>query len=183
MGLSADRPPAIAKGLRRCLPRAASLWGAAVPVRTPRTGHGTCHNACPATACTVQSRKMLVQLRNSSACANDCCAINVIARALRMPCTCPWHRPAVRQSGPGRLVPEVTPPLPPTPPTHPHRGGGATPRVLGRQLPLPPPPPRGLRPTVSCQRCRPQSSMGAKGARCYMNTKGAPPIPPPIRPP
>ena len=30
--------------------------------------------------------------------------------------------------------------------------GGATPRVLGRQLPLPPPPPpRGLRPTVSCQ--------------------------------
>ena len=29
-------------------------------------------------------------------------------------------------------------------------GGGATPRVLGRQLPLPPPlPPRGLRPTVS----------------------------------
>ena len=40
--------------------------------------------------------------------------------------------------------------------------GGATPRVLGRQLPLPPPPPpRGLRPTVSCQRCRPQASMGA----------------------
>ena len=41
-------------------------------------------------------------------------------------------------------------------------GGGATPRVLGRQLPLPPPsPPRGLRPTVSCQRCCPQASMGA----------------------
>ena len=40
--------------------------------------------------------------------------------------------------------------------------GGAIPRVLGRQLPLPPPPPlRGLRPTVSCQRCRPQASMGA----------------------
>ena len=36
--------------------------------------------------------------------------------------------------------------------------GGATPLVLGRQLP---PPPRGLRPTVSCQRCRPQASMGA----------------------
>ena len=55
------------------------------------------------------------------------------------------------------------------------RGGGATPRVLGRQLPLapPPPPPRGLRPTVSCQRCRPQASMGGEGARCYMSTKGA----------
>ena len=53
-------------------------------------------------------------------------------------------------------------------------GGGATPRVLGRQLPLPPPPPpRGLRPTVSCQRCCPQASMGAQGARCSMNTKGA----------
>ena len=30
------------------------------------------------------------------------------------------------------------------------RGGGGTPRVLGRSLTLPPP----LRPTVSCQRCR-----------------------------
>ena len=30
---------------------------------------------------------------------------------------------------------------------------------LGRQLPLPPPP-RRLRPTVSCQRCCPQASMG-----------------------
>ena len=28
------------------------------------------------------------------------------------------------------------------------------------------------RPTVSCQRCRPQASMGAKGARHSMNTKG-----------
>ena len=33
--------------------------------------------------------------------------------------------------------------------------------------------PRGLWTTVSCQRCRPQVSMGAKGARCSMNTKGA----------
>ena len=41
------------------------------------------------------------------------------------------------------------------------RGGGATLRVVGRHLPLPPPPPRGLRPTVSCQTCRPQASMGA----------------------
>ena len=49
-------------------------------------------------------------------------------------------------------------------------GGGATPRLLGHQLP---PPPRGLRPTVSCQRCRPQASMGAKGAQRCMNTKGA----------
>ena len=51
--------------------------------------------------------------------------------------------------------------------------GGATPRVLGRQLPLPPPPPRGLRPTISCQRCCPQASMGAEGTQCSMNTKGA----------
>ena len=42
-----------------------------------------------------------------------------------------------------------------------NKGGGATPRVLGRQLPFPPPPPRGLRPTLSCQRCRPQASTGA----------------------
>ena len=52
-------------------------------------------------------------------------------------------------------------------------GGGGTPRVLGRQLPPPPPLPRGLRPTVSCQRCRPQESMGAEGARCSMGTKAA----------
>ena len=41
--------------------------------------------------------------------------------------------------------------------------GGATPRVLGRQLP-PPPPPRGLRPTVSCQRYEPKEPTGAEGA-------------------
>ena len=40
-------------------------------------------------------------------------------------------------------------------------GGGATPRVLGRQLPLPPPHLGGVRPTVICQRCCPQASMGA----------------------
>ena len=33
-------------------------------------------------------------------------------------------------------------------------GGGATPRVIGCQLPTPPTP-RRLRPTVSCQRCCP----------------------------
>ena len=37
----------------------------------------------------------------------------------------------------------------------------------------PPPPPKGLRPTVSCQRCRTQVSMGTKGARCSLNTKGS----------
>ena len=47
-----------------------------------------------------------------------------------------------------------------TPPPDP---GGATPRVLGRQLP-PPPPPRGLRPTVSCQRYEPKEPTGAEGA-------------------
>ena len=31
----------------------------------------------------------------------------------------------------------------------------------------------GLRPTLSCPRCRPQESMGAKGARCSMGTKAA----------
>ena len=41
--------------------------------------------------------------------------------------------------------------------------GGATPRVLGRQLP--PPPPRGLRPTVSCQRYEPKEPTGAEGAQ------------------
>ena len=43
------------------------------------------------------------------------------------------------------------------------KGGGATPRVLGRQLP--PPPPRGLRPTVSCQRYEPKEPTGAEGAQ------------------
>ena len=43
------------------------------------------------------------------------------------------------------------------------RGGGATPRVLGRQLP--PPPPRGLRPTVSCQRYEPKEPTGAEGTQ------------------
>ena len=56
-----------------------------------------------------------------------------------------------------------------------HGGGGG--RLRGfwdANYPCPPPPPpRGLRPTVSCQRCRPEASMGAEGARCYMNTKGA----------
>ena len=52
----------------------------------------------------------------------------------------------------------------------PSRGGG----IRGSWgANYPPPPPRGLWPTVSCQRCRPQASIGAKGARCYMNTKGA----------
>ena len=40
--------------------------------------------------------------------------------------------------------------------------------------PPPPLPPRGLRPIVSCQRCCPLVSMGAKGGRRSMNTKGAP---------
>ena len=40
------------------------------------------------------------------------------------------------------------------------RGGGG--RLRGSwDANYPPPPPRGLRPTVSCQRCRPQASMGA----------------------
>ena len=41
-------------------------------------------------------------------------------------------------------------------------GGGdsAGPRTPTTPAP-PPPPPRGLRPTVSCQRCRPQASTGA----------------------
>ena len=56
-----------------------------------------------------------------------------------------------------------------------HPRGEPTPRALGHQLPLPPPPhpPRGLRPTASCPRCRPQESMGAEGARRSMGTKGA----------
>ena len=49
-------------------------------------------------------------------------------------------------------------------------GGSAAPRTPTTP---PPPPHRGLRPTVSCQRYRPHASMGAKGARCSMNTKGA----------
>ena len=36
---------------------------------------------------------------------------------------------------------------------------------------VPTPPP--LRPTVGCQRCRPQDSMGAKGTRRSMGTKAA----------
>ena len=48
-------------------------------------------------------------------------------------------------------------------------GGGGS---AGPRTPTPPPL-GGLRPTVSCQRCRPQASMGAKGARRSMNTKGA----------
>ena len=52
------------------------------------------------------------------------------------------------------------------------RGGGGGDSTAPR-TPTTPPPPRGLRPTVSCQRCRPQASMGAKGARHCMNTKGA----------
>ena len=38
--------------------------------------------------------------------------------------------------------------------------GGATPRVLGRQLP--PPPLRGLRPTASCQRYEPKEPNGRR---------------------
>ena len=41
-------------------------------------------------------------------------------------------------------------------------GGGGDSTAL--RTPTTPPPPRGLRPTVNCQRCRPQASMGAKGA-------------------
>ena len=33
-------------------------------------------------------------------------------------------------------------------------------------------PPRGLRPTLSCQRCRPSESMGAEGTQRSMGTKG-----------
>ena len=58
-----------------------------------------------------------------------------------------------------------------TPPSlTPARGGGGLRRSKDANYP---PPPRGLRPTVSCQRCRPQASMGGKGTRCSMNTKGA----------
>ena len=42
-----------------------------------------------------------------------------------------------------------------------------------RQVPPPPPPQGGLRPTVSCHRCRPQESMGVKGARRSMGSKAA----------
>ena len=52
-------------------------------------------------------------------------------------------------------------PLPPSPPP-------CSKEALPR-----PPPPGGLRPTVSCQLCRPQESMGAEGVRCFMGTKGA----------
>ena len=40
-------------------------------------------------------------------------------------------------------------------------GGGDS---VGPRTPTTPAPPRGLRPTVSCRRCCPQASMGAKGA-------------------
>ena len=46
--------------------------------------------------------------------------------------------------------------------------GGQLCRSLDANYPAPPPPPHtlgGLWPAVSCQRCRPQESMGAKGAR------------------
>ena len=53
-------------------------------------------------------------------------------------------------------------------------GGGEGGDAVGPGTPTTPPPPRGgLRPTVSCQRCRPRESTGAKGARRSLNTKGA----------
>ena len=53
------------------------------------------------------------------------------------------------------------------------RGGGDS---TGPRTPTTPPPSlaRGLWPTVSCHRCRPQASMGAKGAQRSMNAEGAP---------
>ena len=60
-------------------------------------------------------------------------------------------------------LPLLDPPPPCTPPPAPLPPGGATPRVLGCQLP-PPPHPRGLQARFSCQRCRPQDSMGTEGA-------------------
>ena len=41
------------------------------------------------------------------------------------------------------------------------RGGGD---FAGPRMPTTPPPPRGLRPTVSCQRYEPKEPMGAMGA-------------------
>ena len=49
------------------------------------------------------------------------------------------------------------------------RAGGPTPRVLGCQPP--PPPPRGLWPTISCQSYPPKEPMGAKGAQLSTNTR------------
>ena len=49
-----------------------------------------------------------------------------------------------------------------------HGGGGDS---AGPRMPTTPPPQRGLRPTVSCQRYEPKELMGAKGAQLYTSTK------------
>ena len=54
--------------------------------------------------------------------------------------------------------------------TGPSPGGGAGGDSTGPRTPTTPPPLGGLRPTVSCQRCRPQESTGAER---YMGTKAA----------
>ena len=54
------------------------------------------------------------------------------------------------------------------------REGGGLHGSWDGNYPCPPPPALGrLRPTVSCQRCRHQQSMGAKAARSATGTKGA----------
>ena len=52
-------------------------------------------------------------------------------------------------------------------------GGGGGDDSAGHGTPTNPPPLGGVRPTVSCQRCCPQESTGAKGARRSMGTKAA----------
>ena len=52
-------------------------------------------------------------------------------------------------------------------------GGGGGRLRSSQDANYPPLPLGGIWPTVSCQRCRPQASMGAKGARRSMDTKGA----------
>ena len=64
--------------------------------------------------------------------------------------------------------------IPVLPPSGHHGGCGSA--GLGHNPPPPPPPPlpatpRGLRPTVSCQRCRPKEPMGSEGAQLSTSTR------------